>query len=90
MSQKKIKKTEKKRSQELDPSQDQFVSKTVGILDWAYAHRRPILLLIGVTLVVSVAGIFVQQFFQDRNVESSSLVEGTRTELFGMFRITVP
>ena len=74
MSQKKIKNTEKKRSQDLDPNQDQFINKTMGVLDWAYAHRRPIGLLILIALVVSVAGIVAKHFMDKRNSDSSKLL----------------
>ncbi len=74
MSQKKIKRNDKKHSQDLDPDHDQFINKTAGFLDWAYAHRRPILLLIGLALVVSVAGIFINQMLEDQSTDASALL----------------
>lgn len=74
MSQRKIKRNDKKRSDDLDPSNDEFINKTTGILDWAYTRRRPIGLLIFVSLAVSVAAIFANQFIRDQHAESSALL----------------
>jgi tetratricopeptide (TPR) repeat protein len=73
VSQRKIKSTEK-RSQELDPSQDGFISKTTSILDWAYERRRPIGLLIAVALVGSVSGILVHGCFEEQAAKASALM----------------
>jgi tetratricopeptide (TPR) repeat protein len=73
MSQRKIKKTEK-RSKELDPSQDKFVNKSVSFLDWVYERRRPIGLLIFLALGSSVGGIFINRFLDERNATSSQVI----------------
>ncbi len=73
MSQKKIKNTEK-RSDDLDPNQDEFISKTTSVFDWAYEHRRPIGLLIAVALIGSVAGIALDRILAGRAAEESKLL----------------
>lgn len=73
MSQKKIKKNEK-RSDDLDPNQDEFIAKTTSVFDWAYEHRRPIGLLIAVALIGAVAGIALDQIMEGRSAEESKLL----------------
>jgi tetratricopeptide (TPR) repeat protein len=88
VSQKKIKKVEKDKKDDLDPSQDEFVTKTTSFLDWAYAHRRPLGLLIVIALVVAVAGIFANRYLENKaSVESKALAEGLEA---AVARVVVP
>ena len=74
MSSRKIKKTETEKKDELDPTKDEFITTTVSALDWAYAHRRPLGLLIVVALLAAVGGIMFSGMMEDRRAEESSLV----------------
>ena len=88
MSQKKIKKVEKDRKDDLDPTQDEFISKTSTAMDWAYEHRRPLGLLIVVALVVAVAGIFANRYLQNKAAgESGVLAAGLEA---AVARVSVP
>jgi len=88
VSQKKIKKVDKDKKDDLDPSQDEFVTKTTSVMDWAYDHRRPLGVLIVVALVVAVAGIFANRYLQNKAaVESKALAAGLEASVA---RVVVP
>jgi tetratricopeptide (TPR) repeat protein len=74
----KIKQTDKiKRKDDLDPSKDEFVTKTMSALDWAYDRRRPIGLALGLVLLAAVAGIVVDSVMKEsRNDASETLSKG--------------
>ena len=60
MARKKIRQTDKpKRKDELDPAKDEFITKSISALDWAYERRRPIALVLGLALVAAIAGIII-------------------------------
>jgi tetratricopeptide (TPR) repeat protein len=63
-----------RRKDELDPTKDQFVSKSISFLDWAVERRRQILLLLGVALVAAVAAILVNRAIESRRAEASALL----------------
>ncbi|MDJ0764758.1 MAG: hypothetical protein QNJ97_17390 [Myxococcota bacterium] len=67
-------KTENKSDQKdaLDPSKDQFVTRTMSAFDWAYEHRRPIIALLASVLAVAVAGIVIDGFWERSNEAASS------------------
>ena len=88
MSQKKIKKVDKDKKDDLDPSQDEFITKTSSFMDWVYEHRRPVGLLVVVVLVVAVAGIFVHRYLQNKSAtESKVLAAGLEASVA---RVVVP
>lgn len=88
VSSKKIKNTNKKSKEELDPLNDEFITKTSSILDWAYERRRALGLLIVVALVVAVAGIFTSRYFENKAAgESKFIADGLDA---AMARIVVP
>jgi len=65
-----------RRKDELDPTKDQFISKSISFLDWAVERRRQILLLLGVGLVAAVAAIFVNRIMESRRADASALLGG--------------
>lgn len=74
MSLKKIKNTSKNKKDDLDPANDEFVTKTSSVLDWAYERRRVLGLFIVVVLVVAVAGIFTNRFFASKAAGESKFI----------------
>ena len=74
MSSRKIKKNDGSKKDDLDPTNDEFISKTTSVFDWAYEHRRPLGLLIAVALIASVGGIIFAKVMEKRRAEESSLV----------------
>jgi tetratricopeptide (TPR) repeat protein len=80
-----IKKTETKK-QELDPTRDEFISKTTSIFDWVYDHRRPIGLLIVLALLVAVGGIVFNHFSEKKRAEESQLVSSGLEASFALLK----
>lgn len=78
MAQRKIKGTDKEsRKDELDPSRDEFIARTMTLVDWAYERRRLIALALGTALVASVIGILVNHLrHKGRADESAVLAKG--------------
>ena len=75
MSLKKIKQTDKKKkNDDLDPANDEFINKTSSFLDWAYERRRALGVLIAVVLVAAVAGIFASRYFEGEAAGESKLI----------------
>jgi tetratricopeptide (TPR) repeat protein len=79
----KIKQTEKtKRKDDLDPAKDEFVTKTISILDWAYERRRPIALVLGLALLAAIVGIIVDSIMKkSANEASAALSQGLEAAL---------
>jgi len=72
LARKKIKAKEKpSRKDDLDPNKDQFITKTMTSLDWAYERRRPIALVLGVALVAAIAAIAVDWMLEQSRAEKS-------------------
>lgn len=59
MTRKKIVNKAKITKDDLDPSKDEFVTKSMSFLDWAVERRKQIGVLLGIALVASVAGIVI-------------------------------
>ncbi len=78
MARRKISATDKpNRKAELDPANDQFVDKTMSLLDWAYERRRPIIALFGAALIAAIAGIVVHMMLEGAKEDASaSLASG--------------
>jgi tetratricopeptide (TPR) repeat protein len=70
----KIKKEGNKRRDNLDPSQDEFITKTVSVADWAYERRRPIALAIGLALAIAIIVIVVQRVSAANAAENSKVL----------------
>jgi tetratricopeptide (TPR) repeat protein len=85
---KKIKKTSNNKNEDLDPANDQFITKTSSALDWAYDHRRVLGLILIMALVVALAGIFVNRYFENKAAnESEALAKGLEASIA---RVVVP
>lgn len=89
MSIKKIKKTEKEKKADLDPTNDEFIDKTRTVFDWAYDHRRPLGLLIIIALVVAVGGIIFSKITDDRLAKESLLVADGLDAAFAVLKADV-
>lgn len=63
-----------RRKDELDPTKDQFVSKSISLLDWAVERRRQIGLILGVALLAAVAAILVNRTIEGKRAEASALL----------------
>ena len=74
MSLRKIKKNQDDKKDSLDPTKDEFITKTSSAFDWAYDHRRPLGLLLVLALVGAVAGIVVDRMMEKSRAEESTLV----------------
>jgi tetratricopeptide (TPR) repeat protein len=71
---KKIKRTDKKKDDNLDPNNDEFIAKTTSVFDWAYEHRRLLAVVIVVALVAALVGIFANRYFQNKSANESKLL----------------
>lgn len=74
MARRKIKPGEKKRKDALDPANDEFVEKSMSFLDWAYEHRRPVGLILGLALVVAIAAIITNRVLDSQRAEASKML----------------
>jgi tetratricopeptide (TPR) repeat protein len=63
-----------RRKDELDPTKDQFVTKSISFLDWAIERRRQILVFFGAAIVFSVAGILINRWIESKRAEASALL----------------
>ena len=70
MSKKKIV-DKKNRKEDLDPTKDQFLTRTMSVMEWAYERRRPIGLAVGIALLAGIIVIAVGEI-QDRLQISAS------------------
>jgi tetratricopeptide (TPR) repeat protein len=80
-----IKKTESKK-QDLDPTRDEFITKTSSVFDWAYDHRRPLGLLIILALLAAVGGIVFSHFSEKKRAEESALVSSGLEASFALLK----
>ncbi|MDD5305702.1 MAG: hypothetical protein PHU25_00135 [Deltaproteobacteria bacterium] len=64
----------KRRKDELDPTQDQFIAKTMTVFDWMTEHRRP--LIAGVCLVIlgTVVYVAVSAIVEKGHAEKTDLL----------------
>ncbi len=75
MARRKIKITDQKnRKDDLDPSKDQFIDKTLTIFDWAYDRRRPIALILGIGLMAVVLGIVADRMVESGRADASVML----------------
>jgi tetratricopeptide (TPR) repeat protein len=63
-----------KRKDDLDPTKDQFISRSISLLDWAVERRRQIGMILGVGLLAAVAAIIVNRTVESRHQAASSLL----------------
>lgn len=73
MARKKIEKKDENKKDNLDPSQDEFVQKSMSALDWAVERRKVIGVLLGTGLAVWV-GILVYNHVIESKIQSASKV----------------
>jgi tetratricopeptide (TPR) repeat protein len=64
----------KSRKDDLDPDKDKFVIETMSIMEWTYARRRPIALVLGFALVAALAGIGLDRVQQSARVRKSAVL----------------
>jgi hypothetical protein len=65
-------KNKKSKAEDLDPNSDQFIKKSISFMDWAFDHRRPVALLLGITLLASV-GFVAGEHYLNKNQSEASL-----------------
>ncbi|MCU0660730.1 MAG: hypothetical protein MUC50_00205 [Myxococcota bacterium] len=70
MARKKIKAREENQTP-VDPNSDEFIQKTTSALDFAYEHRRPLMLAAAVALIAAIVGIAVNHFASKKIAERS-------------------
>ena len=63
-----------RRKDELDPTKDQFVTKSISFLDWAVERRRQILVFFGAAIVFSIAGIMINRWIESKRAEASGIL----------------
>jgi len=67
--------TEKKsRKDDLDPNKDQFLEKSISILDWAVERRKQIGVLLLVALVAAIAGVTVDHLSRKGAADASAVI----------------
>lgn len=66
--------TKKSQKDDLDPTKDQFVTRSISVLDWLVDRRRQIGLLLVVALIAAIAGIVIDRLMQSRNEDASALL----------------
>ncbi|MCP4678106.1 MAG: tetratricopeptide repeat protein [Deltaproteobacteria bacterium] len=75
MARRKIKTTDKgNRKDDLDPSKDEFINKTLTVFDWAYDRRRPIALVLGIGLVAVILGIVADRMVESGKADAAALL----------------
>lgn len=74
MTRRKISQKPVKRKDDLDPTKDEFINKTVTLLDWAYDRRRLLGLLGGAVLLITIAFIVTNKIRQNSIEEASTLM----------------
>jgi len=79
----------KSRKDDLDPSKDEFIEKSMTILDWAVERRKQIGVLLLVALVAAIAGIAFSNYRQAKAADSSALLDEGLAALVAPV-ITVP
>jgi tetratricopeptide (TPR) repeat protein len=62
------------RKDDLDPTKDQFVKRSISIIDWAVERRRHIGVFLGVALLAAVAAIVVDRTVEGRRADASILI----------------
>ena len=71
---------------DLDPTKDEFITKTTSVFDWAYEHRRPLGLLMVLALIGAVAGIIIDRVMESKRAEESALVSAGLAATFGRIK----
>ena len=84
MAQKKITVKNKNKKDDLDPGNDEFIVKSMSILDWVVDRRKQIGALLVVALLAAVAGIVIN------NVKEASAAEATASLVKGLDAETAP
>ncbi len=67
--------SKKSKKDELDPSKDEFVAKSMSFLDWAVDRRKQIGALLAVALVAAIVGIIVNNMREASAAEASASIE---------------
>lgn len=63
-----------RRKDDLDPTKDQFITRSISVLDWAVERRRQIGVILGVALVAAVAAILVNRLIEGQRADASALL----------------
>jgi tetratricopeptide (TPR) repeat protein len=63
-----------RRKDDLDPTKDQFVARSMSFIDWAVERRRHIGVILGVALVAAIGGIVVDRTIEGRRADASLLI----------------
>lgn len=73
MARKKIKAREDKKT-DANSMDDEFIQKTTSVFDWSYQHRRPLVMVAVIALLVAVGGIAIDHFSSKSLAQESMLL----------------
>lgn len=74
MARKKIKE-KTSRKDDLDPSKDNFIEKSMSVFDWAMNRRRQIGVALAAALVIAIGGIVASRMIESRRADASQALD---------------